>query len=92
MFDKLKQLKQMRDQAMQIQKQLDEKIIEVEKKGVMVQITGAQRIKSISTNGKSDSDIAEAINEAIKESQKIAAKEMQGMMGGMDAFKGLMGS
>ena len=36
------------------------------------------------------SDIAEAVNEAIKESQKEAAKKMQ-QMGGFDSLKGMLG-
>lgn len=94
MFDKLQQgreLMKMRSQAMQIQKQLDSESVQVDKKGVHVKMTYAQKVIRIESNGKSDSDIAEAVNEAIKESQKEAAKKMQSMMGGLDAFKGLMG-
>lgn len=90
MFDKLQQLKElkkMRDEAMRIQKTLDEEVVEVDKRGVRIKVTLAQRFVSIETNGKSDSDIAEAVNEAVKESQKQAAKKMQGMMG----FEGLKG-
>lgn len=94
MFEKLQQLKElkrMRDQAMQIQRQLDEEVIEHEKHGVIVVITAAQKIRSIATNGASDDDIVDTINEAIKKSQEVAAKKMQGMMGGMDALKGMLG-
>ena len=50
MFDKLQQLKElkkMRDEAMTIQKALDEETVEVEKHGVNVKITLAQRVVSI---------------------------------------------
>ena len=93
MFDKLQQLKElkkMRDEAMQIQRTLDAEVVEVEKHGVKVRVTLAQRFVSIETNGKSDSDIAEAVNEAVKESQKQAARKMQGMAG-MDSLKGMFG-
>ena len=95
MFEKLQQLKElkkMRDQAMQMQKMLDAEVIEHESHGVKVRITAAQKVRSIETNGKSDDDITEAINDAIKKSQEVAAKKMQGMMGGMDALKGMLGS
>lgn len=93
MFDKLQQLKElkkMRDQAMVMQKALDAETVEVEKRGVNVKITLAQRVVSINSNGKNDEDIAEAINDAIKESQKSAARKMQ-QMGGFDSLKGMMG-
>ena len=94
MFDKLQQLKElkkMRDEAMRIQKTLDEEVVEVEKRGVRVKVTLAQRFVSIDSNGKSDEDIKEAVNDAVKESQKEAAKKMQ-QMGGFEGLKGMFGS
>lgn len=94
MFDKVRQLgelKKMRDQAMQIQRDLDNEVLEIEKHGVVVRISLAQKIRSIVTNGKSDDNITDTVNEAIKKSQEAAAKKMQGMAGGMDALKGLLG-
>jgi len=93
MFDKLQQLKElkkMRDDAMRIQRTLDEETVEVEKRGVRIKVTLAQRFISIESSGKSDEDIAEAVNEAVKESQKQAAKKMQGMMG-FEGLKGMFG-
>ena len=93
MFDKLQQLKElkkMRDEAMRIQKALDEEVVDVEKDGVKVRVTLAQRFISIETNGREDKDIVEAVNEAVKESQKQAAKKMQGMVG-MEGLKGMFG-
>ena len=58
----LGELKKMRDQAMQIQRQLAAEEVTVEKKGILVVITGDQKLKEIKTNGKSDKDIAEAGN------------------------------
>jgi len=93
MFDKLQQLKElkkMRDEAMAIQRTLDSETVEVEKHGVNVKITLAQRFVSVETNGKGDSDVVEALNEAVKESQKQAARKMQ-QMGGLDSLKGMLG-
>ena len=94
MFDKLQQLKElkkMRDEALAIQKQLDEEVIVVEKNGITIRISLAQRIKDVTgTDGKSGSDLVDAFNEAIKKSQEAAAKKMQGMVG-PDALKGLLG-
>lgn len=87
-FGQLGELKKMRDQAMQIQRQLQAEEITVEKKGVLVVITGDQKVKEIKTNGKSDKDIAEAINEAVKKSQEVAAKKLQSMSGGLGGLLG----
>lgn len=85
MMDNLKQfgdLKKMADQAKEIQKKLGDIKITVEHKGVIVVMTADQKVVEIS----GDSDLAkvrDAINEALKESQKVAANEMKGLMGGM---------
>ena len=89
-MQQLKELKKMRDDAMRIQKALDEEVVEVEKNGVEVKVTLAQRFISIDTNDKGDGDVVDAVNEAVKESQKQAAKKMQGMVG-MDGLKGMLG-
>lgn len=85
MMDNLKQLgdlKKMRDQAMEIQKKLATIKITVEHKGVTVVMTADQKVVSI--EGEKDfAKITEAVNEALKESQKVAAEEMKGLMGGL---------
>lgn len=87
-FQQLGDLKKMRDQAMQIQKQLQAEEIEIDKNSVHIKITGDQKIQSLESNGRSDNDIKEAVNEAIKKSQEVAAKKLSGMSGGL---KGLLG-
>ena len=87
-LSQLGDLKKMRDQAMQIQKELQSEEVSVEKNGVEILITGDQRIKEIKVNGKSDNDIKEAINEAIKKSQEIAAKKLSQMQGGLGGLLG----
>ncbi len=87
-FGQLGELKKMRDQAMQIQKALQAEEIFVEKNGVNIKITGDQKIKEISTNGKSDNDIKEAVNEAVKKSQEVAAKKLSQMGGGLGGLLG----
>ena len=84
-MDNLKQLgdlKKMRDQAMEVQKKLGGIKITVEHKGVTVVMTADQKVVSIS--GDNDLDkVAEAVNESLKQSQKVAAEEMKSLMGGM---------
>lgn len=90
-FGQISELKKMRDQAMAIQRQLQQKTVDVNKHGVFVRISGDQKIVEIKTNDKSDNDIKEAINEAIKKSQEIAAKELSSMTGGMGGLGSLLG-
>lgn len=87
-FQQLGEMKKMRDQAMQIQKQLQGEEIVVDKNGVHIVITGDQKIQSLESNGRSDNDIKEAVNEAVKKSQEVAAKKLSQMSGGL---KGLLG-
>lgn len=84
-MDNLKQLgdlKKMRDQAMEMQKKLSAIKITVEHKGVTIVMTADQKIISIS--GSNDLEkVTEAVNEALKQAQKVAAEEMKPLMGGM---------
>ena len=87
-FGQIGELKKMRDQAMQIQRLLSAEEISIDKNGVQITISGDQKIKEIKTNGRSDNDIKEAINEAVKKSQEIAAKKLSQMQGGLGGLLG----
>ena len=84
-MDNIKQLgdlKKMRDQAMEVQKKLSGIKITIEHRGVTVVMTADQKVQSIF--GEMDPQkVTEAVNEALKQSQKVAADEMKGLMGGM---------
>jgi hypothetical protein len=85
-FDKIKQLgqlKKMRDQAMQIQKQLAAEEIELEEGGIKVVISGDQKIRALEIDGMSNARVLELINKAIKKSQEMAAKKLAEMSGGL---------
>lgn len=90
-FGQLGELKKMRDQAMAMQRELQAEIVEVSKKGVYVKISGDQKIIELKSNDKSDNDIRDAVNEAVKKSQEVAAKKLQSMTGGMSGLAGLLG-
>ena len=90
-FQQLGEIKKMRDQAMQIQRQLEAEEISIQKNGVDVVITGNQQIKLLKANGRSDDDIREAVNEAVKKSQEVAAKKLSQMSGGLKGLLGGMG-
>lgn len=87
-FGQLGELKKMRDQATKIQKVLQAEEITVEKNGVDVVITGDQKLKDLRSNGRSDNDIKDAINEAVKKSQEVAAKKLSQMGGGLGGLLG----
>jgi hypothetical protein len=87
-FSQLGDLKKMRDQAMQIQKELQAEEVSVDKNGVQIVITGDQKIKEIRVNGRSDNDVKEAVNEAVKKSQEIAARKLASMQGGLSGLLG----
>lgn len=81
-FKQLGDLKKMRDQAMEVQKKLAGIKITIEHRGVRVVMTADQKVVSIS--GDADfQKIKEAVNEGLKQSQKVAAEEMKPLMGGL---------
>lgn len=90
-FGQIAEIKKMRDQAMAMQRLLQQKVIDVNKHGVFIRISGDQKIVEIKTNGKSDNDIRDAVNEAVKKSQEVAAKELQSMTGGIGGLGSLLG-
>ncbi len=80
-----------------IQKELEREVIRVEKGdgAVSVEINGEQKIKHIHIDPKAinPEDITElerwledAVKEAIKESQRVAAEKMQPMMGALGSL------
>lgn len=87
-FKQVAELKKMRDQAMEIQRQLQQEEVTVEKNGVKIVITGDQKIKTLETNDRGDNDIKDAINEAVKKSQEVAARKLQQMGGGLQGLLG----
>lgn len=91
MFDKLQQLKklkQLRDQAMQMQKALQAETIVVEENGIKVVMRGDQQVQELTINSEDQKRVVEVLNKALKESQKIAAKKLQEMGGGLSGLLG----
>ena len=90
-FDKLKQLGQlnkMRQQAKELQKQLEAEEETYEKGDVRLKVNGAQQIVYFELDGEERRDIKDAINEAMKSVQKKAAKKMLEMGGGLGGLFG----
>lgn len=90
-FKQIGDIKKMRDQAMQIQRELQTEQVTVDKNGVHIVISGDQKIQTLESNGRSDDDIKEAVNEAVKKSQEVAARKLSQMGGGIKGLLGGMG-
>lgn len=94
MFNKLKQFKDLRNQAKTLQNALALESAEYEKGGVKITMNGNMEITKLSINeetrkNKLESVLTEAINETIKRAQKLMAKKVREMGGinGMSNFQ-----
>lgn len=91
MFNPLKSLsdlKTMRDQAKKMQEALSQEQVTVERNGVKVVMTGDQKIIELTIDGVSDERVKEAVAEAIRKSQEIAARKLTEMSGGLQGLLG----
>ena len=96
MFDKMKQLMEMKKQADQIKRELEANSIESEDvRGIKIVINGAQNIKSVEieptllgadNKKRLESDLLRSFNAAVRKSQNLAAEKMKTLMPG---FPGL---
>jgi len=82
MFDKLKQLKKLKE----LRDSLSQEKEEVEKEGIKVIINGKMEIENIQLNPDLDKEeqetiLKECINEAIKKIQMVLASKMSQMSG-----------
>lgn len=93
MFDKMKQVMEMKRQADKIKKELEATSVELEEiRGIKIRINGAQKFKSIDIDQslldsinkpKFETDLLRSMNAAIKKSQAVAAEKMKSVMPGM---------
>ncbi len=90
MFEKLKQIKDLRSQAKTMQNALSGESATVEKNGVSVTMNGNLEVTNLTISEnlvglQAANATREAINEVIKKVQKIIAQKMQAM-GGLKNF------
>lgn len=78
----------MRDQAMEIQRQLAAEEVVVEEQGIKIVMTGDQKVKSLEVDSESQNRLIDVLNKAIKKSQEVAAKKLQEMGGGLSGLLG----
>lgn len=69
-------LQKLQQQAQQMQAALQLEQVIVEKNGVRVVVRGDQVINEIEIDGVIENRLADAINEAIKKTQELAAKKL----------------
>jgi DNA-binding YbaB/EbfC family protein len=83
MFNKLKQFKDLRDQAKELQQQLEKEVIEISSASgkVTLKMDGTMAVKDIQISEEMLSpDKKEKLQDAIKEAHKEAMKKMQRTM------------
>jgi DNA-binding protein YbaB len=93
MFDKFKQagnLMKMRSEALKLQKELEKIRLSKEKGSIKVVVSGDQKINYLEIDGEEKRELAELINDAMKDVQKEAAKKMLEMGGGLSGLLGKM--
>jgi DNA-binding protein YbaB len=86
MFNKLKQFKDLRDQAKKMQSALSTEVVKADKNGVTITLNGNMEIIKVEIENDLNKDsLAEAIksagNEAIKKAQRIMAEKVKTMGG-----------
>jgi len=91
MFDKMKQLMEMKSKMQELRRELESTTFEIASSDGLVKITmsGAQEVKEVVINddfkGSEKNNLEKAIkdvyNRAIKRSQEIAAEKMKGITG-----------
>lgn len=69
-------LQKLQQQAQQMQQALQQEQVVVEKNGVRVSMRGDQIIATVEVDGVIENRIADAVNDAIKKTQELAAKKL----------------
>jgi DNA-binding protein YbaB len=91
MFSKLKQLKDLRDQAKKMQNALGGETITSEKNGVKVKMNGNMEVIELNVNldlskESLENILKDCVNDAMRQTQKLMARKMQ-EMGGFPGLK-----
>lgn len=86
MFNKLKQFKDLRNQAKTMQSALAQEMVSEERNGVKLTLNGNMEIISLKLNAElnlenQEKAVKDCFNEALKKTQRLMAKKMQEMGG-----------
>lgn len=69
-------LQKLQQQAQQMQQALQQEEVTIDKNGVRIVMRGDQQILEVSVDGIIENRIADAINEAVKKTQELAARKL----------------
>lgn len=81
MLDKLKNLYELKKKSEEMRRKMAGVVVEIEERGIKIVIRGDQKLEEIVIDGEANPRVKEAINKALKEVQKKAAKKVQGDLG-----------
>ena len=81
MFDKAKMVAQ----ALRLKKAVESEMVEFEEAGIIVKVSGDQKIKYLSVNGVENKILVDVLNKAVKKAQEAAARKMKDM-GGLEGL------
>lgn len=91
MFEKIKQLYELKKQADEMKKELEKEVIQVQSGEFKTKINGNMKFLEIQMPVNPEADkLKDFLNKAIEQSQKSVAKKMQGMMGGLGDIQNLL--
>jgi len=80
MLERFKKLYDLKKKADSLKKEMESIHVDFEDRGIKIRIRGDQHFEEVIVDGHKDERLRDAVNKAIKESQKKAAKKMQGRM------------
>ena len=94
MFNKLKQFRDMRSQAKQLQNQLSQEIVSIKHQGIQIVMDGNQEIKELQIDAKyltigQKEKLEQAVKQAFKEAIKKVQRKMAQKMMKEKGFSGL---
>ena len=81
MFDKLKDLNNLRKAQSEIKKQLENIFVSKSNGKYDILIRGDKKIEKITVDGKEDKDLKDFLNDVAKEVDKKVEKQMRGQLG-----------
>lgn len=76
MLGGLGDLQKLQQQAQKMQAALQQETVNIEKNGVKITMRGDQQILEVEIDGIVENRVAEAVNEAVKKTQELAAKKL----------------
>lgn len=76
MLGGLGDLQKLQQQAQKMQAALQQETVVIDTNGVKITMRGDQQIQEVEIDGIVENRVAEAVNEAVKKTQELAAKKL----------------